>query len=70
MSVEKKEIPNFPNYYITPDGHVWSEWRKKYVAEVVMEKKYHKKPSPPLFQEIRHALFRLFGTCGALAVWR
>lgn len=42
MSVERKEIPNFPNYYVTPDGHVWSEWRKKYVAEVVMEKKYHK----------------------------
>jgi hypothetical protein len=26
-----KEIPNFPNYYITADGQVWSGWRKKFI---------------------------------------
>lgn len=37
-----KLIPNFPGYYVTEDGHVWSNWSKKILAEVVMPKKYHR----------------------------
>lgn len=30
-NITMKEIPNFPNYYITADGQVWSNWRKKFI---------------------------------------
>lgn len=40
--MRKIEIPDFPNYFVTEDGHVWSEWRHQYVSEVIMEKKYHR----------------------------
>ena len=40
--MRKMEIQDFPNYFVTEDGHVWSAWRNQYVSEVVMDKKYHK----------------------------
>ena len=41
-NVTMKEIPDFPNYYITTDGRVWSGWRKKFIAIVVTPKGYHR----------------------------
>ena len=40
--VVMKEIPNFPNYYITTDGRVWSGWRKKFIAIITTSKGYHR----------------------------
>ena len=41
-NITMKEIPDFPNYYITTDGRVWSGWRKKFIAIVVTPKGYHR----------------------------
>lgn len=40
--VRMAEIPDFPNYYITEDGRVWSEWRKHFLSEIIMPKGYHR----------------------------
>ena len=37
-----KEIKDFPNYYVTKDGHIWSGWRDQYVSETLMENGYRR----------------------------
>lgn len=37
-----KEIEDFPNYYVTEDGHIWSGWRNQYVSEILMENGCHR----------------------------